>query len=51
MPDYNEPVILPRSKSTVEDFCNRIHRVRKQCKQHRPAEQNICWSSHANMLG
>jgi ribosome-interacting GTPase 1 len=25
-PDYNEPVILPRAASTVEDFCNRIHK-------------------------
>ena len=26
-PDYNEPVILPAGKTTVEDFCNRIHKV------------------------
>jgi small GTP-binding protein len=26
-PDYNEPVILPRRSSTVEDFCNRIHKL------------------------
>jgi hypothetical protein len=28
LPDYNEPVIIPRNKATVEDFCNRIHKVR-----------------------
>jgi len=26
IPDYNAPVVLPRTKSTIEDFCNRIHR-------------------------
>ena len=26
LPDYNEPVVLPRSRATVEDFCNKIHR-------------------------
>ncbi|EAS05722.2 developmentally-regulated GTP-binding protein (macronuclear) [Tetrahymena thermophila SB210] len=26
-PDYEKPVILPRKKSTVEDFCMRIHRT------------------------
>lgn len=26
-PDYNAPVIIPRTKCTVEDFCNRIHRA------------------------
>lgn len=26
IPDYNAPVVLPRKRSTVEDFCNRIHR-------------------------
>ncbi|CAG9310066.1 unnamed protein product [Blepharisma stoltei] len=25
-PDYDAPVVLPRRKCTVEDFCNRIHR-------------------------
>jgi len=25
-PDYNAPVILPRKHSSIEDFCNRIHR-------------------------
>ena len=28
LPDYNEPVIIPCKKATVEDFCNRIHKVR-----------------------
>ena len=27
LPDYNEPVVLPRSRCTVEDFCNKIHRA------------------------
>lgn len=27
LPDYNEPVIIPRQLATVEDFCNRIHKV------------------------
>ena len=26
IPDYNEPVILYRKKSTIQDFCNKIHR-------------------------
>jgi hypothetical protein len=26
-PDYGEPIILPRGISTVEDFCNRIHKL------------------------
>ena len=26
-PDYNEPVIVPRGSSSVEDFCNRIHKM------------------------
>lgn len=25
-PDYDAPVVLPRRRCTVEDFCNRIHR-------------------------
>ncbi len=25
-PDYNEPVIIPRTRATIEGFCNRIHR-------------------------
>jgi len=27
VPDYEAPVILPRSRSTVQDFCNKIHRA------------------------
>jgi len=26
IPDYNAPVVLPRKRSTVEDFCQRIHK-------------------------
>jgi small GTP-binding protein len=26
IPDYNAPVVLPRTTNTMEDFCNRIHR-------------------------
>ena len=26
-PDYNDPVILPRESSSIEDFCNRIHKA------------------------
>lgn len=26
MPDYNEPVVIPSDKSTVAEFCKRIHR-------------------------
>lgn len=26
LPDYEEPVVLKRGKSTVEDFCNRLHK-------------------------
>lgn len=25
-PDYNEPVIIQRTKCQIEDFCNKIHR-------------------------
>ena len=25
-PDYDAPVILPRLRSSCEDFCNKIHR-------------------------
>jgi ribosome-interacting GTPase 1 len=25
-PDYEQPVIIQRVKSTIEDFCNKIHR-------------------------
>lgn len=33
LPDYNEPVVLPRAHSSVEDFCNRIHKgILKQFK-------------------
>jgi small GTP-binding protein len=27
VPDYEAPVILPRTKSKVEDFCNKLHRA------------------------
>jgi small GTP-binding protein len=27
VPDYEAPVILPRTKNRVEDFCNKIHRA------------------------
>ncbi|XP_037091602.1 GTP-binding protein 128up [Pollicipes pollicipes] len=27
LPDYETPVVLPRSKHSVEDFCNKIHRT------------------------
>ena len=27
LPDYNEPVVLPRSRASIEDFCNKIHRM------------------------
>ena len=26
MPDYSTPVVLKRSRCTVEDFCNAIHK-------------------------
>lgn len=33
VPDYTAPVVLPRTKCTVEDFCNAIHReIFKQMK-------------------
>ena len=33
LPDYNEPVVLPKSHASVEDFCNRIHKsIAKQFK-------------------
>ena len=27
IPDYEAPVIVPRTQSTVEGFCNRIHKA------------------------
>lgn len=24
LPDYNEPVVLPRAHSSVENFCNKV---------------------------
>jgi len=27
LPDFNDPVVLKKSKCTVEDFCNRIHKA------------------------
>lgn len=27
IPDYDEPVVLPRSKNTVREFCKRIHKT------------------------
>jgi ribosome-interacting GTPase 1 len=27
LPDYNEPVIVPAKRCTVEDFCNRLHKT------------------------
>jgi len=32
-PDYSSPVVLKRGKSTIEDFCNSIHKeIAKQLK-------------------
>ena len=32
-PDYSSPVVLRRGKSTIEDFCNAIHKeIAKQFK-------------------
>lgn len=27
MPDYDAPVVVPASKATIEEFCQRIHRT------------------------
>lgn len=27
LPDFNEPVVLPRSQATIEGFCNKIHKT------------------------
>jgi len=33
IPDYNRPIVMHRERSTVEDFCNRIHKtLAKQMK-------------------
>ena len=41
-PDYSSPVVLRRGKSTVEDFCNAIHKeIAKQMKY------AIVWGSSA----
>ena len=33
IPDYNNPIVMRRDRSTVEDFCNRIHNtLAKQMK-------------------
>lgn len=34
-PDYSAPVVLPRSKCSVEDFCNAIHVSRRLYLGHR----------------
>jgi hypothetical protein len=41
LPDYNEPVIIPRNKATVEDFCNRIHKARRRRDLDRSIHQSI----------
>ena len=51
LPDYNEPVVVPLHKASLEDFCNRIHKTFiKQFKyalvwgtstKHRPQKVNI----------
>lgn len=30
IPDYNEPVILHDTNPTLEQFCNRIHKVKRK---------------------
>ncbi|GLB33693.1 putative C-terminal region of MMR_HSR1 domain containing protein [Lyophyllum shimeji] len=41
-PDYSQPVVLRRGKSTVEDFCNSIHKeIAKQMKY------AVVWGSSA----
>ncbi|KAL7004236.1 GTP-binding protein rbg1 [Cystobasidiomycetes sp. EMM_F5] len=41
-PDYSSPVVLPRSKCSVEDFCNAIHRdIFKQMRT------SIVWGTSA----
>ena len=33
LPDYNAPVVMRRGHTTVEDFCNRLHKgIMKQFK-------------------
>ena len=33
MPDYGDPVVLPKNRRTVENFCDRIHKgIMKQFK-------------------
>ncbi|ELU45684.1 developmentally regulated GTP binding protein 1 [Rhizoctonia solani AG-1 IA] len=38
-PDYNTPVVLRRGKSTVEDFCNSIHK--EICKTFKRAKSGV----------
>ena len=40
-PDYSSPVVLRRSKCTVEDFCNAIHK--EIVKQFRTGECGFVW--------
>ena len=33
LPDFNDPVVVPKTRCSVEDFCNRIHKgILKQFK-------------------
>jgi small GTP-binding protein len=40
IPDYNAPVIIPRLRNTIEDFCNRIHKSMIKNFKHA-----LCWGT------
>ena len=42
LPDYNDPVVMKRSKSTVEHFCNKIHKMMIKSFKHA-----LVWGSSA----
>ena len=54
LPDYEDPVVLRRSRSTIEDFCNKIHKtIVKQFKYALVAAhpKNAILSSGSSGLG
>jgi len=46
VPNYNEPVVLPKSHASVENFCNKIHKaILKQFKY------SLVWGTSAKHKG
>ncbi len=42
LPDYTSPVVLQFERSTVEDFCNTLHKsIMKEFKQYVPLHVGV----------